>query len=217
MSFVDREIVCLDCTQSFVFTAGEQEFYERKGFKEEPKRCKPCREVRKQRRSDTPVTPRAPRAGAASVPEDTVLAGNGGFGFRGNGFDGEDAARSDSELDGESVGNRARSMDDEDDNIGNHAPGIRAASPAPARPRAAPPRGAANEGGRRERGIRAERGPSNGASAGAGNAGADRRELHDATCAQCNGGARFPFKPVPGRPVYCRDCYASRAASAGGR
>jgi CxxC-x17-CxxC domain-containing protein len=43
------------------------------------------------------------------------------------------------------------------------------------------------------------------------------RELHDATCAQCGAAARVPFKPVPGRPVYCRDCYASRAASAGGR
>src|SRR5512144_2618679 len=50
MSFVDREIVCLDCGQPFLFTAGEQEFYERKGFKEEPKRCKACRDARKNRK-----------------------------------------------------------------------------------------------------------------------------------------------------------------------
>ena len=35
MAFVDREINCLDCSQPFTFTAGEQEFYERKGFKED--------------------------------------------------------------------------------------------------------------------------------------------------------------------------------------
>ena len=35
------------CGMQFVFTAGEQEFYDRKGFKEVPKRCKPCREKRK--------------------------------------------------------------------------------------------------------------------------------------------------------------------------
>ena len=210
MSFVDREIVCLDCTQPFVFTAGEQEFYERKGFKEEPKRCKPCRETRKQRRNDAPVTPRAPRAAAAPGP----TAGNGGFGFRGNGS-------VDEQPDSDSLGNRA--LDDEqDDDIGNRAPA------GAARPQAVPAARAANGlarergGGARERGNGTLLRHGNGGAAGGnGNGGggerADRRELHDATCAQCGAAARVPFKPVAGRPVYCRDCYASRAASAGGR
>lgn len=51
MEYQDRQISCMDCAQPFTFTAGEQEFYDRKGFKEEPKRCKPCREARKSRRS----------------------------------------------------------------------------------------------------------------------------------------------------------------------
>lgn len=51
MEFQDRQLHCIDCQQDFVFTAGEQEFYERKGFKEIPKRCKPCRELRKVKRS----------------------------------------------------------------------------------------------------------------------------------------------------------------------
>ncbi len=50
MEFQDRTLQCSDCHQDFIFTAGEQEFYERKGFKEIPKRCKPCREARKTRR-----------------------------------------------------------------------------------------------------------------------------------------------------------------------
>src|SRR5437764_10140424 len=52
MEFQDRVLHCIDCRQDFTFTAGEQEFYERKGFKEVPKRCKPCREARKTRRMD---------------------------------------------------------------------------------------------------------------------------------------------------------------------
>jgi CxxC-x17-CxxC domain-containing protein len=52
MEFQDRALHCIDCRQEFIFTAGEQEFYERKGFKEIPKRCKPCREQRKMRRAD---------------------------------------------------------------------------------------------------------------------------------------------------------------------
>ena len=45
-NFQDREIVCSDCGQTFVFTAEEQEFYSQKGF-EEPKRCKACRNAKK--------------------------------------------------------------------------------------------------------------------------------------------------------------------------
>jgi CxxC-x17-CxxC domain-containing protein len=52
MDFQDRPLECIDCKNEFTFTAGEQEFYERKGFREIPKRCKPCRELRKVRRSD---------------------------------------------------------------------------------------------------------------------------------------------------------------------
>lgn len=52
MEFQDRPLTCLDCKNEFIFTAGEQEFYDRKGFREIPKRCKPCRDARKARRPD---------------------------------------------------------------------------------------------------------------------------------------------------------------------
>lgn len=50
MDYQDRSVQCIDCHQAFSFTAGEQEFYERKGFKEVPKRCKPCRDKKKSKR-----------------------------------------------------------------------------------------------------------------------------------------------------------------------
>jgi CxxC-x17-CxxC domain-containing protein len=126
MEFVDRQITCVDCAQPFVFTAGEQEFYSRKGFREEPKRCKVCREARKAKRS-------------SGLPEP------GGYG---------------SDDHGEDYGNRLTS--------------------AGATRDAAPRRG----GG--------------------------AREMFDALCAQCGADTKVPFKPTPGRPVYCRDCYSSR-------
>ena len=46
--YEDKTLVCKECGNEFVFTAGEQEFYAEKGFNNEPKRCKPCREKRKQ-------------------------------------------------------------------------------------------------------------------------------------------------------------------------
>jgi CxxC-x17-CxxC domain-containing protein len=45
--FQDKTLVCKDCGSDFIFTVGEQEFYEEKGFQNEPARCKDCRNQRK--------------------------------------------------------------------------------------------------------------------------------------------------------------------------
>jgi CxxC-x17-CxxC domain-containing protein len=42
------------------------------------------------------------------------------------------------------------------------------------------------------------------------------REMFDAVCAACGAPARVPFRPANGRPVYCRDCYASRQGQGSG-
>ncbi|RLG23838.1 cytochrome C551 [Methanosarcinales archaeon] len=42
----DKTLTCQDCGEEFIFTAGEQEFFEEKGF-DEPKRCKECRDKKK--------------------------------------------------------------------------------------------------------------------------------------------------------------------------
>lgn len=52
MEFKDKTITCCDCHQDFVFTAGEQEFYQTKGLTNEPKRCKACRDKKKQARAE---------------------------------------------------------------------------------------------------------------------------------------------------------------------
>ena len=43
MSFTDKTLTCKDCGKSFTFTAGEQEFYQQRGFQNEPQRCADCR------------------------------------------------------------------------------------------------------------------------------------------------------------------------------
>ena len=45
--YQDRTLKCKDCGEDFVFTAGEQEFYDEKGFQNEPQRCKVCRDAKK--------------------------------------------------------------------------------------------------------------------------------------------------------------------------
>jgi CxxC-x17-CxxC domain-containing protein len=46
MEFADRILKCIDCQKDFVFTAGEQLFFNEKGFTNDPKRCKPCKAKR---------------------------------------------------------------------------------------------------------------------------------------------------------------------------
>ena len=47
----DKKLKCKDCGAEFVWTVGEQEFYQQKGFTNEPTRCPECRNARKQQRS----------------------------------------------------------------------------------------------------------------------------------------------------------------------
>jgi CxxC-x17-CxxC domain-containing protein len=36
------------------------------------------------------------------------------------------------------------------------------------------------------------------------------REMHKATCSECNQECEVPFKPTEGKPVYCRECYRKK-------
>lgn len=46
-NFSDQTMTCRDCGQPFTWTAGEQEFYQTKGFANPPSRCPNCRQAKK--------------------------------------------------------------------------------------------------------------------------------------------------------------------------
>ena len=48
----DKTLTCADCSQQFVFTASEQDFYAQRGFTE-PRRCASCRASRKAARGNS--------------------------------------------------------------------------------------------------------------------------------------------------------------------
>jgi CxxC-x17-CxxC domain-containing protein len=50
MTHEDRTLICVACKKEFVFTAGEQQFYEEKGLASDPKRCKSCRDARRKQK-----------------------------------------------------------------------------------------------------------------------------------------------------------------------
>ncbi len=47
MGFSDITLTCKDCGQPFVFTSGEQEFYQQRGLTNQPGRCQSCRGARR--------------------------------------------------------------------------------------------------------------------------------------------------------------------------
>ena len=46
MVFTDRQLKCVDCGTEFIFTSGEQLFFNEKQFTNEPKHCKSCKAKR---------------------------------------------------------------------------------------------------------------------------------------------------------------------------
>ena len=52
--FQDRSLTCRDCSESFVFSAGEQSFFATKGLTNDPQRCASCRAAAKRARTAEP-------------------------------------------------------------------------------------------------------------------------------------------------------------------
>jgi len=50
MSFQDKSLQCSDCGATFTFSVEDQEFFQSKGYTNEPKRCPDCRQARKSER-----------------------------------------------------------------------------------------------------------------------------------------------------------------------
>src|SRR3982750_1809590 len=47
--FQDKPITCIDCTNEFTWTAGEQVFFRDKQLQNPPKRCKECKQAKNAR------------------------------------------------------------------------------------------------------------------------------------------------------------------------
>lgn len=49
VELIDKEIMCIDCGQNFIWTIGEQSFFRDKGLTNPPKRCKTCKQAKNER------------------------------------------------------------------------------------------------------------------------------------------------------------------------
>ena len=53
MAFEDMTLRCRDCSADFIWTAGEQSFFQEKGLLNQPQRCPQCRNAKRQLRGAT--------------------------------------------------------------------------------------------------------------------------------------------------------------------
>src|SRR5256885_14454722 len=51
LTLTDKSMTCRECGNTFVWTAGEREFYAQKGLLHEPQRCPDCRRRAKAERA----------------------------------------------------------------------------------------------------------------------------------------------------------------------
>jgi CxxC-x17-CxxC domain-containing protein len=50
LAFQEKTLHCCDCGNDFTFSVEDQEFFQSKGYTNEPKRCPECRQARKAER-----------------------------------------------------------------------------------------------------------------------------------------------------------------------
>jgi CxxC-x17-CxxC domain-containing protein len=50
--YQDRMLTCRDCSEEFIFSAGEQTFFASKGLQHDPQRCPSCRAAAKRARTE---------------------------------------------------------------------------------------------------------------------------------------------------------------------
>ena len=49
--YEDRTLSCMECNQSFTFSADDQAYHAEKGYTNEPKRCPACRQAKRAQRN----------------------------------------------------------------------------------------------------------------------------------------------------------------------
>jgi CxxC-x17-CxxC domain-containing protein len=57
MNLTDKPLICIECGAAFAFTTGEQQFFAKRGFTSEPRRCPFCRAVRRRERAAAGILP----------------------------------------------------------------------------------------------------------------------------------------------------------------
>ncbi|HLZ72079.1 MAG TPA: zinc-ribbon domain-containing protein [Dehalococcoidia bacterium] len=76
-TYTDKNLTCVECKTTFVFSARDQEFHASKGFSNEPKRCPSCRAARRVQRGESVPAGAGARSGSPTYAGPRAQGGSG--------------------------------------------------------------------------------------------------------------------------------------------
>jgi CxxC-x17-CxxC domain-containing protein len=202
----DARIDCGDCGASFLFSAAEAALFAERGLAA-PKRCKDCRRARKDRGGADRTNAGRPAPTGADAQGNVRARFDGGAGHQERGsFGGRPTHPSAVRYTGDV--NEYRSPM-QTASYGGATWNNIALLPSRARPRN--PRAPRDDGNyRAPSGPTPRARPDGGARPAGGGSPRPTSELFPITCHGCGADSTVPFKPAPGREVYCQACYRAR-------
>lgn len=209
MPFEEKSLECIECEESFVFTVGEQEFYQQREFTE-PKRCKKCRENKRKakanRRRGSQIY-RSPAFEGSAPAHQQIRGGRGGYrrgagDYRSPGFRERDEIDPTKDYRSPAFGEDAIKPEDE-----YRAPGFKEYETVDPQDEYRAPGFRENDGVD----VRGEyRAP---AYADVGNKYVDEKPEFAIVCSACGEEAMVPFLPEEKKSPMCRPCYRKKLNS----
>ncbi len=196
MAFEDKRLSCVGCGKEFVFTAGEQQFYQERGLASEPRRCKDCRargKGRGGRRGSREAGEYRSPAFENSAPDHQKIRGRGGRGqgprpgrgeYRGPAFHNKDASPEGEYRAPAFHGSEIKPEDE------YRAPAFRGGEINPAEEYRAP------------------------GFSDSDHSFTDERPMFSIVCAACGQKAMVPFLPEEVERPLCAECYRAEKAEA---
>ncbi len=218
----DETLTCVQCGSQFVFSAEEQAFFKKRDLHVPPKRCKACRvERRKARRGvyrgrmkDYRSPSFRERRRANKIYRSPAFQGKQNVdgvyrspAFQDRKDEGEDVYRSPGFQDQEASDDIYRAPGFQSPPVEEDEPTAETTDEGEHDLEQGPPPGFQEPKSAAE----IYRSPAFGDTDPANYAPSyRRRQMHDIVCAECGKKSKVPFKPRKDRPVYCKECYATK-------
>ena len=220
----DRTLTRRDCGQAFVYTAGEQVFYQEREYTE-PQRCANCRRARKSQRNDGVSNIRSYGGGYPSGGGGSYGGGGGDRGYSSGPRQMYPAVCSSCSKDTEvpfqprndkpvycreCFQERGYSEPQRCANCRAERKAQRAASGYDSGSSSGGYSRGGGGGGYSSGGYS---GGGGGYSSGGGGYSSGPRQMYPAVCSACGKETEVPFQPRNDKPVYCRECFQERGGA----
>ena len=227
----NNQLECVECSQKYTFSEEQQKEYAAKGY-QTPKRCPQCRQNRRKRNNDHPRKSKKGRMNrrrfnpsfSQNSSSSNLQPAQGSYVAQAEYYKNHKSIPEVSPSKAEGSGEN----EDFGNSIHYNGPGVdpRFGTARVGSPQYAPWEGAhgflltshepglknrnqkEKNKGRQQRGVKNNRRSDSGKSFKSRNRNhKGKRRTFEIVCMECGITTQVPFKPIPGKPVFCQECY----------